>query len=203
MLRCCAAALPLLLLLELELTTAASSTAAKSYAAQLGQLRYLNRGAVTSADRYELHAVRTIYNEDYSYLGTGTQPDAGYHIGGTQPYLYKVNATANPSGPPAGYKKNFYPVNATLCSKCDIGGGDIPGAETTAASFDACAALCGANTNCKAWVWNEATKNCYPKSHVGASGPNLPDFSGCSPSYPPADCKIEPAKTLRCCWVRF
>ena len=111
---------------------ALAAAAGSSYAAQLARLRHLNSGVVTPAGRFELHAVRTIYNEQYSYLGTGTEGDV---TGSTQAYLYKVNGSFPP--PPRSFRKNFYPVNATMCSKCDRGGGGIPGLTPTAVSYSA------------------------------------------------------------------
>ena len=165
-----------------------SDYAADGYVGLLRRLRFLNSGVVRSTQRFELHAVRTIYNEQYSYLGTGTEGDV---TSGTQAYLYEVNGSS--PAPPASFKKNFYPVNATLCSHCDRGGGDIPGPTPTAPSYDACARLCGANPACLSWVWNQATTKCYPKSAVlTPSASASPDFSGCSPSYPPEQCKTAP-----------
>lgn len=166
----------------------ADSETSDNYAALLGRLRFHNSGVVQSDQRFELHPVRTIYNEQYSYLGTGTEGDV---TSGSQAYLYEINGST--PVPPPSFKKNYYPVNATLCSHCDRGGGDIPGLTPTAPSYDACARLCGSNPACLSWVWNQATTKCYPKSAVltpSASG--SPDFSGCSPSYPPAKCKTAP-----------
>lgn len=204
-----------------------------AHAALLDELTFLNSGTVESADQFEMHAVSTIYNEEYSYMGQGTE---GFVTGGHQSYLYLVNGSTVPAArccwnrdvqqctnssqcdpggegciasgtvskhygkvscdpipaPPPGYKRNAYPVNASLHEHSDLGGFDIvPTVVKLQPSFKQCALYCGDNPACMAWVWNSQTTKCYPKSRSGQPGYSATDFAGCSPSYAPAgaNCK--------------
>jgi hypothetical protein len=165
---------------------ASSSAAAADHLALLDSLTFLNAGTVESSDRFEIHSVSTIYNEDYSYMGQGTD---SFHIGGHQSYLYRMNGTNSPSRccwnretllcvnssqcdlggegcvasgtktkrygviscdpfpqppPPPGYKKNAYPVDASVHQHADMGGFDIePAIVKTLSTFEQCADYCG------------------------------------------------------------
>jgi uncharacterized protein (DUF608 family) len=164
---------------------AAARSAEAAHIALLDSLTFLNRGTVESSDKFEMRSVSTIYNEEYSYMGQGAE---GFHTGGHQSYLFRVNSTgANETVAviPPGYKKNAYPVNTSLRVHADFGGYDIPGALTEQHSYSDCARYCGGTPACAAWVWNSQTTKCYPKSRAGTPGFNNLDFYGCSPSYPP------------------
>jgi hypothetical protein len=179
------------------LSTTGTADEEADYLAKLRSLRFLNCGVVRATDRFVLHNIGSIYNEQYSYLGAGGD---GYRQNGRHALLYQVNATSatvSPraagvaSVPPPGYRNNSWLANATLCSGCDRPGpgpgpvGGIPGV----GSYAACAELCGADAACRAWVWAPARqKTCYFKIVVSKPVPKAGDFSGCSPSYSPGDC---------------
>jgi hypothetical protein len=91
--------------------------------------------------------------------------------------------------PPPGFKLNGYSINSTIQHGVDSGsaGGDLGAVD--AKSWDECAHACGANRACRAWVWNNKTGYCYPKSRaVVPKKGTAPDVFGCSPSYPIKDC---------------
>ena len=89
---------------------------AHAHAALLGELTFLNSGTVESADRFEMHAVATIYNEEYSYMGQGAE---GFVTGGHQSYLYRVNGSRVPA---ARCCWNRDVQQCTNSSQCHIGG---------------------------------------------------------------------------------
>ena len=106
--------------------------------------------------------------------------------GGSGSYL---SGSADSAPPPAYYKNNSYPVNATLCAQCDMGGSDLPGNQTVTSTYDGCARKCGNNPACLAWAWDSQTHGCFPKAARRKPAFDAPEFyGGCSPSYPTQLC---------------
>jgi hypothetical protein len=138
---------------------------------------------------------RCCWNRDVQRCDNSSQCDLGGEgcvASGTVTRRYDKVVCSMISPPPPGYKKNAYPVNASLHQHADMGGFDIvPTIVKPQSSFDQCALYCGGIPACMAWVWNKQTTKCYPKSQPGRPGYSVTDDYGCSPSYQPAgaNCK--------------
>ena len=104
-----------------------------------------------------------------------------------------------PPPPPPGFRPNSYDINATIRHGVDSGsaGGDVPDRRglDNMSSWSDCARACGSREQCRAWVWNNSTGDCYPKTRAVAPR-KYPssrfDVFGCSPSYPTKGCTDTP-----------
>ena len=66
----------------------------------LSRLLFLNEGHVSSSQRFALHTVTAVYNEEYSYNGDGGNRWLAYNKG--LEYLFEQHADNSTATPPSG-----------------------------------------------------------------------------------------------------
>ena len=80
------------------------SATASGVSDALSRLLFLNEGHVTSSQRFALHTVTAVYNEEYSYNGDGGNRWLAYNKG--LEYLFEQHADNSTATPPSGMRSS-------------------------------------------------------------------------------------------------